>query len=274
MEYTIWCDESILTGRHYSDFYGGVLVRSNDIDEVNSTLKTKAHSLGLHREIKWSKVTSQYLDSYFGLVETFFDFVSEDKIKVRIMFRQSALEPISLSSLQQERRYHLLYYQFIKHAFGLIYSNNQDDVFLRTYFDKLPDSSEKNELFKNHIYALQSLYGFKQANIKIRRSDIAEVNSKKHIELQCLDVVLGAMAFRLNDFHMIKPEGSRTRGKRTVAKEKLYKYISKRIREIYPNFNIGISTGKKGDRRNFWNHPYRHWNFVPKEFRIDESKFK
>ncbi|BCJ87503.1 hypothetical protein skT53_24880 [Effusibacillus dendaii] len=56
-------------------------------------------------------------------------------------------------------------------------------------------------------------------------------------------------------------------GKRTIAKEKLYKHINKRIREIYPNFNIGISAGTKNihDR---WLHPYRHWLFVPSQHKI------
>jgi hypothetical protein len=91
--------------------------------------------------------------------------------------------------------------------------------------------------------------------------------------MQCLDVVLGSMQFRLNDKHKEKPEGSRFRGKRTIAKEKLYKYISQRIRKIYPNFNIGVSTARS-DVRNSWLHPYRHWLFKPREYEIDVSKTK
>ena len=82
------------------------------------------------------------------------------------------------------------------------------------------------------------------------------------------------MAFRLNDMHKVKPPGERTRGKRTIAKEKVYKHISQRIRDIYPNFNIGITRGKEGDSRNYWNHPYRHWSFKPKEFEVVEDRFK
>ena len=72
---------------------------------------------------------------------------------------------------------------------------------------------------------------------------IAEVDSHEHSILQAVDVVLGSMQFRLNDFHRAKPPGQARRGKKTIAKEKLYKRISQRIRSIYPNFNIGISTG-------------------------------
>ena len=91
--------------------------------------------------------------------------------------------------------------------------------------------------------------------------------------MQFLDVVLGSMQFRLNNMHLEKPEGKKRRGKRTIAKEKLYNYINKRIREMRPHFNIGISTGTNelDDR---WNHPYRHWCFTANEFEIDVSKHK
>lgn len=76
------------------------------------------------------------------------------------------------------------------------------------------------------------------------------------------------MAFRLNEMHKEKPEGQRRRGKRTRAKEALYKHINKRIRAIYPRFNIGVSTGTDGLAMNRWLHPYRHWNFLPSDYEI------
>jgi hypothetical protein len=92
--------------------------------------------------------------------------------------------------------------------------------------------------------------------------------------LQCLDIVLGAMAFRLSNKHLIRPPGQHRRGKRTIAKEKLYQHISGRIRQIYPNFNIGESTGTQGDLANRWKHPYRHWKLIPKNDQRDFSKVK
>jgi hypothetical protein len=53
------------------------------------------------------------------------------------------------------------------------------------------------------------------------------------------------------------------RGKRTIAKERLYKHINKKICEIRPRFNVGITTGLDGDTRNKLLHPYRHWLFIP-----------
>jgi len=46
------------------------------------------------------------------------------------------------------------------------------------------------------------------------------------------------------------------------------------IKTVYPNFNIGISTGLKDGYESHWADPYRHWRFVPKEHEYDKSKGK
>ena len=79
-----------------------------------------------------------------------------------------------------------------------------------------------------------------------------------------MDLVLGAMCFRLNEKQHEKPAESEARGKRTIAKEKLYRHINMRIREVMPGFNVGVSTGCR-NKKEVWTHPYRHWSFIPKD---------
>jgi len=234
-------------------------------NEIQTVLKNKKIQLNLHGEVKWQKVTKNYLDKYTNLIETFFDFIKEDKIKIRIMFSQNCNIAENLEPYHIEHEYFILYYQFIKHAFGLQFANNDNDILnVRAYFDKLPDTKEKCEFFKDHIHGLNRYIEFKKGNISIDREQITEVVSHKHDILQCLDIILGAIQFRLNDKHKKIPNGLKTRGKRTIAKEKLYKFINLKIREIYPKFNIGISTGLEGNINNRWQHLYRHWLFVPR----------
>ncbi|MDD3890321.1 MAG: DUF3800 domain-containing protein [Syntrophomonadaceae bacterium] len=274
MQYIIYTDESIQSGRYHSNFYGGSLVRSTDIETVRRLLEEEKARLRL-QEIKWTKVSVAYLDKYMVMIKLFFDLVEAGKIKVRVMFRQNARQPVGLTREQIEESYFLLYYQFLKHGFGLIYANDTGEpVYLRLYLDQLPDTKAKSEKFKNFIYDLQFQQEFMAANLHIRKEDIAEIDSHNHVILQCTDVVLGAMQFRLNDLHKAIPEGQKRRAAKTIAKEKLYKYINSRIREIYPGFNIGESTGHKGDISNRWNHPYRHWKFVPGNWEYDETKTK
>ncbi len=177
------------------------------------------------------------------------------------MFSHNARKPKQVTDEQRELRYYLLYYQFIKHAFGLQFLEAPGDTRLRLYFDRFPDTGEKVERFKGYLHGLQENKYFRAARIAIGREDIAEVHSHDHVLLQCLDIVLGAMVFRLNDKHKEKPPGQRVRGKRTRAKEQLYKGILQEIRKLHPNFNIGITTsgGKNGLSR--WDKPYLHWEF-------------
>ena len=72
----------------------------------------------------------------------------------------------------------------------------------------------------------------------------------------------------MNDKHLEKPEGSRVRGKRTIAKERVYKHINACIRALYggKQFNIGVSTGRPGPAGTHeWQDPHRHWLFKPKD---------
>lgn len=269
----MYCDESVRDGKYVSNFYGGVLVGASDIDVVRQRLNTTKVSLGLGAEAKWVKVSHQYVDRYMALMDAFFDEVETDKLKVRVMFRPNALVAVNLTAEQIQGVYLRLYFPFIKHAFGFKHLPKQEDtVRLRTYFDKLPDTKENIDKFKGFILGLNRQTEFGRARIAIAREDIAEVDSHDHAILQCLDVVLGAMAFRLNDKHKVtRPETGR-RAKGTVAKERLYKHILQRIRKIRPGFNVGVNTGGSGIER--WTQPYRHWRFEPKNFTFDQASTK
>lgn len=275
MHYVIYCDESGKTGRYFGNFYGGAIISSKDADQIIKKLEDKKKSLNLLGEVKWSKVTPNYLTKYMELIDLFFQFIALNQVKIRIMFTHNYFPAKNLTQEQKDDEFFILYYQFFKNAFGIQYCNDTSlPIGLKVYFDKLPDTDEKNTRFKQFIYELQFREPFNNANVFIRQEDITEIDSKKHVILQCTDVILGSMYFRLNDLHKEKPPGQWRRGKRTIAKESLYKHINTQIRKIYPNFNIGESTGLKGDVRNQWYHPYRHWKFVPNKHDIDPTKAK
>lgn len=274
IQYVIYADESHRKGKYYSNFYGGALLNYKELEKISNAIIKKKNDLGLLGEVKWTKVTEQYLDKYIELTNYFFKFVNSNKIKIRIMFRQNANVPQNLSRNHEEKEYFLLYYQFIKHAFGIDYCNpnENDKIFLKMYFDKLPDTKKKNKEFKGYIYSLNDFFYIN--NVHIFNEDIAEVDSKNHVVLQCMDIILGAMNFKLNDMDKEKLPNSNKRGKRTIAKEKLYKNILKNIKENYKNFNIGVSTSNRGDYANNWNDSYRHWCFKSKNSLFDASLTK
>lgn len=270
-EYIIFCDESVSAGRYYSNFYGGVIIGSSHYNRVTDRLNARKQRLNLHGEVKWSKVTEAYLDKYEDLMRGFFDEVRHGRLRVRVMFRHNATEPTGLTREQIEGSYFRLYYQFIKHAFGLAYRPQPaTPARLRLHFDEFPETREAVTQFKGFILGLKDNADIRRAGFFLEEQDIAEIRSHDHVLSQCLDVVLGAMAFRLNDKHKAIPLGSKRRGRRTVAKEMLYKTILAAIRTLKPGFNPGISTGTS-DR---WSAPYLHWRFVPNQWRYREEYIK
>lgn len=273
--YYIWCDESDNEGAFYSNFYGGILIRSLDLNRVQKRLQDKVNELHIEKEeIKWQKVNKHMFSPYMELVNLIFDLLDEDLIKIRIFFRHNKYVPKYINRHQKNEEYSLLYYQFLKHAFGLEYSNPTDKVIdLNIALDEMPiDQVEKNK-FKNYLVQLTNNEKFKNAKIRIKRENVYEVDSKKYLPLQIMDLILGAICFRLNDKHKQKLPNSRKRGIRTIMKEKLYKHINFRIRQIRRGFNVGMSTGFDKPFE-IWDQSYRHWSFIPKEHDIDMTRTK
>ena len=262
--YYIYCDESIKKGKLYSNFYGGAMVDSKDYSLICDVLEEKRTNLIKTSEIKWQKIDKINYNHYIDAIDTFFDFIQAGKVKIRIMFTNNRHTKPDLSQEHLDNEYLLLYYQFLKHAFGFRFLNPNDENYLEIYLDRIPDKEEKKSKFKKYLFGIQQLPDFIDANIKINQNKISEVDSKNHIIMQYLDVVLGAMAIKLNKGFDIVDKTTNKRGKRTIAKEKVYNHINKRIRLIYPNFNIGITTGKKDNIENILLMPYRHWEFKSK----------
>lgn len=272
--YYIWTDESDSTGKYYANFYGGILIRSEHYEEVLRRLSDVVKEVGLEaEEIKWQKVNEYTEERYKRIIDVLFDILGEGKAKMRIFFRHRQFEPVGLSNEQRRKEYPKLYYQFIKNDFGLVFSNPKGkNVRVRLLIDDMPLKGPDRDEFLKAIYHLNELKTFQKANIHINDGDVAEVNSKKHLPLQVMDVVLGSMCFRLNDKHKERGIDGK-RAKRNIVKEKLYKHIRIRIWGLHPGFNIGVTTPitKLSD---LWERPYLHWNFVPRNFTKNEELTK
>lgn len=278
-EYILFCDESDKKGEFFSNFYGGVIVGSGDYQSIVSGLSDRADAAGLHSEIKWSKVGPLEVERYQILLTSFFDAMQSGILRMRIMFRQNSHVPENLSPEHRKNEYFLLYYQFLKHGFGIRHmpDHSPEGVDFRLYLDKLPNQNrESKEQFRGYIAALADNARVKARGFRLSPENITDVDSKNHILLQCMDVVLGSIAFRLNDKHKQKAEGSFRRGKRTIAKEKLYDFIRSEIVRVTgkQHFNIGASTSPSKYPEGRWSDPYLHWKFVPRDRRIDPTLTK
>lgn len=106
LEYVIYTDESEKKGKFYSNFYGGLIVCSPDPQPVIDRLEDCKARLNVHREVKWQKVTENYLAKYVALIDAFFDEVAAGRIRVRVMFTQNQFIPTGRSGEQRRAEYH------------------------------------------------------------------------------------------------------------------------------------------------------------------------
>lgn len=264
MEYILYCDESSSKGELFSDFFGGCIVSASVQPEIEKALNDKKAELNINAEVKWTKITENYVEKYCQLIHLFFDFVRAGKIRIRIMFRKTEDQYEKGNSPTKDQRYFKLYYQFLKHSFGFTTDKEiTGEYYVHFYLDELPDHSVRANEFKDYLCELPNIADMSKSGLKIRKRDIGEVKSHNHVLLQCTDVILGAMHFRLNKLNKVIPEGKKRRGKKTIAKEKMYKFILEEINTIHPKFNIGTSTGARGYDHPHWESPYEHWCFKP-----------
>lgn len=268
----IWLDESDRQGEFYSNFYGGILVPSRHHREVMERMRSTVNQAGINDEIKWQKVNEYHYEKYLRVVDELFDLAEENKLKIRIFFRHNQFIASRLKPEEKRADYQMLYYQFIKFAFGLPFADEKLDS-MTLFIDEIPLRQSERDEFLSHIRSLDNDPILKRKGLKIADDGIIEVNSKQHLPLQFMDVILGAICFKLNEKDKLKAEGEKKIGKRTLIKLKLYKHINARIREIYPNFNIGITTPIRVPSDS-WTQVYRHWSFIPKYHTRDTSRTK
>lgn len=77
--------------------------------------------------------------------------------------------PKYLNRQQMNEEYSLLYYQFLKHAFGFEYSNPTDRIVdLNVALDEMPIDQVEKKKFKNYLVKLSENERFKEAKIRIK----------------------------------------------------------------------------------------------------------
>ena len=225
-----------------------------DLEKINAKLNKVKNKLNLN-EIKRQNASLQYLEKYKIFLNSFLDLVEDGKIKVRIMFSENS----DLVQTQENKkdRYSKFYYLFIKHSFGLS-CLRKEKTNLRLYFDRLPNNIGANAEFKQHIWGLQFTKHLKD-KIKIKKENIADIDSKEHPIIQAVDLITGIMEFYINDLDV------NNMGNRSIAKLELYKLIYERINKIDKDYFIATNYFEYLDQKIAWHKKYLHCQFKLKK---------
>lgn len=255
-EYVIICDESNKKDVNYSYFYGGAMLLENKYQKISEILNNYKNKFGF-TELKRTKITIANYKSYIDILDLFFTFVKSGDIKIRIMFSPNS-ELMHIPK-HENFTYTKLYLAFIVNAFNIFYAKK--NIKLRLIFDDLPETKEQCSTFKKCLYTKinKNISKNKLCNkAKIKKDAIEEVDSKKHIILQCVDVIVGVTDFFLNT----TPEEI-NQSKRAFAKNQVWQYVKSQIYLMNPNF-ILTETTKPVYSHKGWIDNYRHFVYSQK----------
>lgn len=265
--YVVYADEAWThdPGLRFWRFYGGAMLLASDRERIERELLELQARLGIPGEIKWTKVRPFNWERVAVVLDRFLDFVQAGEIKLRYMWLDQMFQtPDALTEYHRRYGYYILYYFFLVLAFGLPYHDSDEIVDIARFLpDKLPDEPEKRREFEQFLCQCHQLRRY-HGHSQFRISNVGEAHSHDHIILQCVDVIIGAVGFRLNHMHKAKQPNGR-RAEATKVKEKLYERIRDRLGEIDMGerggqaFAIGVNTGKGSDFANLWRHKFRQW---------------
>lgn len=255
---SVYCDESVYSGRLFSNFYGGVLIRDKDKDFVINRLY---YIKNLRRittsEFKWEKINSSNIANYIKFIDEFFKLINDDKIRIRVKFINNA-DKIPGGTINYYRNtYQNLYLSFLRHAFGFKYLNNYSISF---FFDTLPLNNAKKIKFFSKVSYLSKENNWDGNNIIINPDNIREVVSHDEILIQVIDVVIGSINFMNNGEYTKLRDGLR---KRTIAKNIVAQYIHFKLLELDEYYNPSKSTYKYYETENELRLKFRQWVLKP-----------
>lgn len=251
----IICDESTRKGHNFSYFYGGAIINESKYQKLSDILTNFKDRFGLN-ELKRTKISEANYKFYIEVLDLFFTFVRSGDIKVRIMFSPNNQLMTNIPHSQNET-FIKFYEVFIKDAFSIFYA--KEDIRLRLIFDDLPETKEQCRKFKDHLIEKINSNENPLANkVYIKEEDIEEVDSQKHIILQCVDIIVGLVDFCLNTTKKEIKESKRAQSKYKVW-EKIYGFIV----EMNPNFIIKETTRPVYSNKG-WKDKYKHFVYHQK----------
>ena len=269
--YILFCDEAFNSQRdlRYHHYYGGLLIDERFVDQLERTLDRLARSSGLSGELKWGKVDARSAEAYMEVAAGFFDELAQGYFRVRVLFLDRYLRPSNLIKRSRQEQFFTLYYLFVTRAFGWsVAPFERDEVLtLRFYLDQLPDAGEARSRFKRFLGSIGSTRRFEGIRLHIPEDGISEIDSRRHRIAQLVDLLIGALGFRMNRLHRTSGRKG-TRGNRTRAKDRVSKAIQDRLRDFGIK-NIGITTGMRGNPLAMWQDPIRLWRLEPKSFTLE-----
>lgn len=257
-----WTQNHKTSENRYHCFFGGFLATPQEFKQFENDLILLQKKHKQSKEIKWAKLSKNNIDFYkeiIILVENFLCINRFSKYRQFFMDRHHEYSGLQTNTLDSQFK---MYYQFLKHSFGLQYipfKNIHIVFFLDTH-----SSHYHKEKLKEFSIDLPRILN--RSDIKI---EIKFIDSKKSKILQVCDLLMGTAGYYGNAIFERKVNGRKQITKHQKLKRDFGKNTYNMLRNIDAKFrntkafNWFESTGIESCKSNSYHHKLRIWKFIP-----------
>lgn len=209
-----------------------------DIPKFNETMKKYRLEQNMNAELKWSKVSSQKLNEYKRFVDYFFALNNTGLIHFHSMIIDNhQINYKKYSKGDKDLGFYKFYYQLLLHCFGSNYCTNTNGRKLIVHLDERTTKYKLSTLKTVLNNGINKKYG----NSSKPFVSIEPIDSKKSDLLQLSDIILGAMGYEKNGYHLLAESKQ--------SKIELVNYITNSAGLI----NISNNTKRSNIRFTIWN---------------------
>ncbi len=283
MKYEICADEAWTHTspplNRYWCFYGGIFGAEADIDRLETALMAVRAAAQRPGEVKWASVSSQNVRYYNDLLDAFFEHLRVHDLHYRQFFTsrehiavRDTDERETMSDLDVQFR---LYYQFLKHCFGLQHlppasTAAPHQILLR--LDEHSSAKHRNRLM-DHAGRLPTRFQPARNDLRIQTTF---VRSQDFLRLQVCDLLMGAAGSYGNKKHEERKPGKRGMHETQRVRFELAQRIYNDLRAISCTergtkaFNWFESTGRETQQDGL-THKVRIWKFLPRQYLVDKG---
>ncbi len=191
----LYVDESC-KGNHQYLVNGGLIIEHDNIMDCLGDLFQLKRLKGCADEIKWEKTNKYRIDAYYKVVDKFFEFIEKDVIHFHcLVINQHKLDHKHFNQGMPSIGFSKFIYQLLVSKFGRLYGH-YDGIYV--FLDEKTTATPLEE-FRN-ILNNGIARRFEHAHKPFKKVRFCE--SKKSLFLQFNDLILGAVATRINSHHL------------------------------------------------------------------------
>jgi hypothetical protein len=221
--FRVYCDESNTDGSKRHPVYGAILVSLDDIRTVQREIRDWRQREHMHGELKWQKVHGGLLlRKYKSLVDLLFSLGRQRQLLQfkAIILDRHAPEYRTYSKGNYEIGFYKTYYHWLLRYFAKFPLRHRCQ--LRVFIDDRNLPKNATDPFAKLKFALNN--GIRKeldATADDVVTEVTPLGSTQSDLLQAADVLMGAVGFHNQDFHL-RPDANK-------SKVELARYIAGRI---------------------------------------------